>query len=113
MRSNGVLPKDLTTLHAQKWNTFTGLVREGIIAEGKKKGFDKPLTQEEIINLGKTLLDKMPGTGYWPNQLDWGQQQLYQTLDKIPPEHIDALRSRFPGKTDDELTRMYRQKTIQ
>jgi hypothetical protein len=88
------------------------LVREALIAEGKKKGFDKPLSNEEIINLGKTLLDKMPGTGYWPSKLDWGQQQLYQTLKEIPDEYIDALRQRYPGRTDDELIRNYKQSKI-
>lgn len=108
MRS--VLPKDLTPLHKDKWNTFTGLVREALIAKGKERGFDKPLNEEEIRNLGKTLLEKMPGTGYWPG--DWGQQTLYQTLKDVPPEHVDAMRQKFPKETDDQLVQRYRQTII-
>jgi hypothetical protein len=110
MRSAGILPKDLTPLHKDKWNTWTGIVREGLIAKGKEKGFDKPLTNDEIVNLGKTLLEKMPGTGNWP--YDWGQKQLYQTLKDIPPEHINAMRERYPRETDDQLIIRYRQSTI-
>jgi hypothetical protein len=112
MRSAGILPKDLTPLHKDKWNIFSGLVREGIIAHGKEHGFDKPMSEDEIIKLGKTLVDKIPGTGYWPSKFDIGQQSLFDQLKKVPSETIDAMRQRYPGKTDEELMRNYLQSTI-
>lgn len=106
-----ILPKDLTPAHKDKWNTFTGIVREGLVEAQKRKGFDKPLTEEEIRNLGKTLLEKMPGTGYWPG--DWGQSQVYQTM-KVVPDHVKAeIRKDFPDISEQAMLEKYqRLKTI-
>jgi hypothetical protein len=110
LRSEGVLPKDLTPANKSKWNTFTGLLAEGLVAHGKQKGFDKPMTRDEIVGLGKTLLEKMPGTGHWPG--DWGASQLYQTLKDVPSAHIEKMRERWPMATDAELITKYKQHVI-
>lgn len=110
LRSSDVLPKDLTPQHTAKWNTFTGMLREALIEEGKRKGFDKPLTEQEIISIGRTLMDKMPGTGHWP--WDWGASQVYQGFDTVPEKTQQFMRQLYPGIGDEEMLQKYRQTKI-
>lgn len=105
MRSALIFPKDLTPAHKDKWNTFTGLVREALIDQGKQRGFDKPLSNEEIVNLGRTLLDKMPGTGWFGS--DWSAKQLYQTVKEVPDDVKAEIQKTFPGISDEMVLQKY------
>jgi len=104
-----ILPKDITPAHKDKWNTFTGLVREGLKAEYERRGYDKPLSEEEIRTLGKTLLEKMPGTAGW-----WfgSDKPLWQTLKEIPEATLDGMRERWPNESVEQLAQRYRRTII-
>jgi hypothetical protein len=112
MRSaGGVLPKDLKP-GSSKWNTFTGMVREGLIEIGKQRGYDKPISEEEIRTLGKSILEKMPGTGFWPEKLDWFQKSVYDQIQEIPPRVKTEMLKDFPEMTDAQLLEKYQRTKI-
>ena len=112
MRSaGGVLPKDLKP-GSSRWNLFTGMVREGLVEIGRQRGFDKPISEEEIRTLGKSILEKMPGTGFWPDKLDWGQKSLYDQIQEIPPLVKKEMQKDFPNMTDAQILEKYQRTKI-
>ena len=76
MRSGGILPKDLKP-GSSKWNAFSGMVREALVEQGKRQGFDKPLTEEQCRQIGNSVLEKAHGSGYFENRWGIGEVPLY------------------------------------
>ena len=111
MRSNGILPKDLTPSNS-KYNAFTGMVREAVIEEGKRQGFEKPLTTDQILTIGRSLLEKQAGSGWFGS--DWGAVPTYLTAKEVPSKVQDQMKMEYPGITDSQMLEKYqRLKAIQ
>jgi hypothetical protein len=109
MRSGGILPKDLKP-GSSKWNVFTGMVREGLVEQGKRQGFDKPLTEEQIRELGKGLLEKMPGSGWFGS--NWSAQERYKTGADVPASVKEQMQLEYPGITEAGMLEKYQRLKI-
>jgi len=111
MRSNGILPKDLTP-SSSKYNAFTGMVREAITEEGKRQGFEKPLTTDQILTIGRSLLEKQSGSGWFGS--DWGAVPVYQAAKAVPDKVREQMQMEYPGITESAMLEKYqRLKAIQ
>jgi hypothetical protein len=107
MRAGGILPKDLKQGNP-KWNAFSGMVREALVEQGKRQGFDKPLTEEQIRQIGNMVLEKQAGSGYWFNK-DWGTVPLYETAKEVPSNMRKEILQDYPGLSEAAVLEKYRQ----
>jgi len=77
------------------WAEFRGAVYAGI--EQAQSQLQRPLKDEEITELGKMLIQTIPGTGFWHTKA--GTYPIFN-----PPESIlGPLREQYPGEADDQL----------
>lgn len=111
MRAGGILPKDLKP-GSPKWNAFSGMVREALVEQGKRQGFDKPLTEEQYRQIGNEILEKQKGSGWFGS--DWGMVPRFETAKDVPSDVKKEMQVEFPGISDAAMLEKYRRlKVIQ
>lgn len=112
IRTSVMLPKDLKP-GTQKWAAFSGMVREGLRIIQKEQGYDKPLTEQQIKNLGNEVLEKVHGSGYFENRWGIGEVPWYETAKTVPDNVKEQMQLEFPGITEGGMLEKYQHfKTI-
>jgi GH24 family phage-related lysozyme (muramidase) len=77
------------------WAEFRGGVYAAL--EQAQSQLQRPLKDEEITELGKMLIQTVPGTGFWHTKA--GTYPVFN-----PPEQLlGPMREQYPGETDDQL----------
>jgi hypothetical protein len=112
IRTSVPLPRDLKP-GSSKWPAFSGMVREGLIELQKQQGYDKPLTEQQIKNLGNEVLEKIEGSGYWGNRWNIGAETWYESAKSVPSNVKAEMQQEFPGITEGAMLEKYQHlKTI-
>lgn len=111
MRAGGILPKDLKP-GSPKWNAFSGMVREALVEQGKRQGFDKPLTEEQYRQIGNEILEKVEGSGWFGSNV--GAVPRFETAKDVPSNVKKEMQVEYPGISEAGMLEKYRQlKVIQ
>lgn len=112
IRTSVPLPRDLKP-GSSKWPAFSGMVREGLIELQKQQGYDKPLTEQQIKNLGNEVLEKVEGSGYWGNRWNIGAETWYESAKSVPNDVKEQMKIEYPGITEGAMLEKYQHlKTI-
>jgi hypothetical protein len=101
-----VMPDELKTPGNQK-DLFMGMLRQALIVAEQQK--QRGLTEKEQQEVGKTILRKMPGTGWFGTNFS-GVAFWEQMKEAVTKAQIDAFKAKVPDATEEEITEYYARK---
>jgi hypothetical protein len=101
----GILPEDLMKTSEQK-NQFMGMLRQALIEAEQEPERTGPLKEQEIMNVGKTILKTLPGTGWFGSNI--GASTLWEKMkEDIPSAVIEAYKRADPTATNEQIAEHY------
>jgi hypothetical protein len=82
------------------------MLRQALIEAEQEPGRTGPLKEQEIMNVGKTILKTLPGTGWFGTNV--GASTLWEKMkEDIPSAVIDAYKRADPTATDEQIAEHY------
>lgn len=119
-KNAAAIPKDIDpATNKTRYLLFKGVFREGIYAAQKQKGFDKPLTNDEIVEVAHMVKQQMKEPGFWNRmtggKIDLGDVDvpLYKQLEAVPKGYKDNAKEKYPNMTDEAIISSYRRDRLE
>lgn len=114
----GAIDKSIDpSISKSRYNLFRGVFREAVYAAQKEKGFDKPLTNDEYVEIAHMTQQKMKEPGFWSRMTgkDLGTTEvpLYKQLEEVPKAYQEKARELDPSVTDEAILSKYRRHRLE